>query len=181
MDTLAGARAPTPDVRRATRAQAVILAVAGVLAACYFTFLPFDFVPRRDSLGAVFSAFTVTTGFPLAPRGLPANMLLFLPFGAGLASWVGQPGIRPRHAVLLTGVVAAILSTCIEITQSAWLLRDPSLDDIVGNTLGGVIGAWGVARLLAPGTSIHRWLATRRWGALTLIVAVLWMALGIGS
>jgi hypothetical protein len=62
-----------------------------------------------------------------------ANIILFFPFGAALASL----GARPRRALLL-GVT---LSLSVEIAQHVIPGRDPSLSDVVFNTTGAGLGA----------------------------------------
>jgi hypothetical protein len=80
-----------------------------------------------------------------------ANVLLFLPFGAGLAA----SGIRARRALPL--VAAATLA--IELLQLRLVPgRDASLDDLLANAIGGAIGIalarrWRTLVFPAPGAS----------------------------
>jgi len=90
---------------------------------------------------------------PIAPAGalpehygLVLNVLLFVPLGAAL--------------VLLTGwswwsvtLLAAAGSGVIEVVQELWLDRQGSLQDVVANTLGGLLGALAVS-LLARARSL---------------------------
>jgi hypothetical protein len=76
------------------------------------------------------------------------NIALFLPVGAALVFM----GVRPSRAVLL----AAALSAFVEGMQATVIAgRDPSLGDVVFNTLGGLFGA------LAAG-SAPIWVTPRR-------------------
>jgi len=92
------------------------------------------------------------------------NIILFLPFGAALAA--GGVSL-PR-----CGLAAALLSASVEFAQ-LWIPgRDPSLGDVVSNTLGGGLGAVLVAT--AP-----YWLVTPRaraarlcWAAALVSAAV---------
>lgn len=60
------------------------------------------------------------------------NVALFAPLGAALAA----VGMRPRPAVLM----GAMLSACIELAQ-VWIPgRDPSVRDVLSNTLGAGLG-----------------------------------------
>ena len=65
------------------------------------------------------------------------NIILFLPFGAALAAG----GVAVRRC----GLAAALLSASVEFAQ-LWIPgRDPSLGDVVSNTVGAVLGAVLVA------------------------------------
>lgn len=173
----------TAKTREVPARVAVVVPVVGAAAACYFTLFPFDFVLRRASLTETVGAFTLMTGFPLSPRELPANALLFLPLGAGVGAWVrgGHPGQRRRRPVLWAGLVGVLSSTVLELTQSAWLLRDPAVDDIVGNTVGALTGAAIALHLLERHRRrTHRQTAGGRRRT-TLALVSLWTVLGVGG
>ena len=81
------------------------------------------------------------------------NIALFMPLGAALA-------LRGRRSSSIAAV-AGLLSAAIELSQFYIPGRDPSLSDIVSNTLGGVLGALLVrsARFwLFPRTPDASWL-----------------------
>ena len=61
------------------------------------------------------------------------NIALFMPLGAALA-------LRGRRSSSIA-VLAGLLSAAIELSQFYIPGRDPSLSDIVSNTLGAVFGA----------------------------------------
>lgn len=63
-----------------------------------------------------------------------ANVILFGPLGVGLAF----AGVRLRHAVL----AGALLSGVIEVSQLVIPGRDPSVGDLIANTLGAWAGFW---------------------------------------
>jgi hypothetical protein len=92
------------------------------------------------------------------------NILLFLPFGAALALL----GVRLRVATLL----ALALTLAVESAQ-LWLVpgRDPTLSDVLSNTLGGLLGF-----LLVAGAPL--WLRPTRTQARRLAAAgtLLWLA-----
>ena len=81
-----------------------------------------------------------------------ANVLLFVPFGAGL----GLLGLRPRY-VLVVGMLASI---GIELAQlSAVAGRDASVSDVFSNSTGSVIGGavgWTWRSWLNPPASLAR-------------------------
>jgi hypothetical protein len=92
------------------------------------------------------------------------NILLFLPFGAALAA----AGVPPARCVLS----AALLSASVEFAQLYIPGRDPSLGDVVFNTVGSGLGAVLV-------TTASDWLLPPRdraarlcWGAALVAVVV---------
>lgn len=79
-----------------------------------------------------------------AMADLIANVLLFMPLGIAVAL-----NFRRRWVPLL---FAALLSVAIEVTQNLIPGRDPSLRDIIANTIGGGVGGWvtGLSGWLLP-------------------------------
>jgi len=68
------------------------------------------------------------------------NILLYVPCGYLLASHP-RMGIRPRWIhVLLAGFISGVLSLSLEAAQ-VFLPRRPSIDDVVCNLAGAVVGA----------------------------------------
>src|SRR5690606_5850890 len=135
---------PTSRGRRAPGRAVVALALAAILVA---TLVPTGHDPETTPLLCL-----VCGGKGLAD-GL-SNILLFAPFGLGLALL----GVRPRRAIL----AGAALSLCIEFTQQFIPGRDPSLSDLVFNTAGtalGVLVLRAAPRLLAPPASLASRLA----------------------
>lgn len=84
------------------------------------------------------------------------NVLLYLPLGIALA----LANVRPRTAVAM----GLVLSTAIELTQLSLPGRDPSLRDILTNTLGTGLGILLVYRA-------DRWLVPRHAAAWSLVAA----------
>ena len=69
------------------------------------------------------------------------NLLLFVPFGFGLAVLGECMGVRPKTAIALTLVLGAALSLGVEVLQ-CWLPdRDPSLIDVAANSASSALGA----------------------------------------
>jgi hypothetical protein len=62
------------------------------------------------------------------------NLVLFAPFGVGLA----LASLRLRTAIL----AGALLSACVELAQTVIPGRDPSVSDVLFNTLGTGVGWW---------------------------------------
>ena len=83
--------------------------------------------------------------WPIAPTwvspddwGVLLNVLLFVPLAA-LAALV------TRWAWWWVTLAAALASGVIELAQGAWLTREASVQDVVANTLGALIGAAAVS------------------------------------
>ncbi len=91
------------------------------------------------------------------------NVALFLPLGLALCSWFGRWG----NAVLIGSAVSLV----IELLQFIVPGRDPSVRDVIANTIGTAIGAliWiRRAELLRPGPQL-----ALRYGSIAAIGAVL--------
>lgn len=76
--------------------------------------------------------------------GVLLNVVLFVPLGV--------------LVVMATGwrwwwvtIAAALTSTAIELGQREWLTRQASVQDVIANTLGAVLGAVGVSLLARHG------------------------------
>ncbi len=101
---------------------------------------------------------------PSAMLDCPENIVLFIPFGVGLALAFEEKivSIRPRALVIL--LLGFVLSAGIESLQIFIPGRTPNLSDIISNSLGGLTGlglveAWRVRNRI-PGqirTRIVRW------------------------
>ena len=66
------------------------------------------------------------------------NIWLFIPLGAILYSISGKPSIRPNKRWLM--LLPLALSIVIEVIQYFTGVGVAEIDDIISNTLGGVIG-----------------------------------------
>lgn len=102
------------------------------------------------------------------------NIILFVPLGAMLA--LVMRGSRWYRAIL----IAALTSALIELAQLAIAGRDPSIGDLLANSLGGIVGAVGVRtrrRWMAPSrTAASRLSLGAAAGVATVVVAtgLLW-------
>lgn len=91
-------------------------------------------LPRR--LRSYYNAPRLLPGVPFEPRDFLVNLFGFVPFGALLA-W-SRPGRRRRCEV----PAIVLLSLAIEVSQYWSPYRYPSINDLMLNTLGGVLGLW---------------------------------------
>ncbi|WP_242532917.1 VanZ family protein [Nocardioides sp. S5] len=86
--------------------------------------------------------------WPIAPGwalphhyGVLLNMVLFVPVGALLVTLL-------RWKWWAAVLVAGLCSAAIEVVQAQWLLeRIGSVDDVVANTVGAALGAFGALAL----------------------------------
>ena len=110
-------------------------AVALVLAVCVF--------PYQLETGSwrPFSAELVDAekGAEDAVRDVVVNVLLFVPFGVGMAATSGHR-LRVTGRVALTVGTAAVLSLAVESLQMYLPSRDPSLRDVAANVGGAALG-----------------------------------------
>ncbi len=138
---------------RHTRLSLAILA-AGVLTILYTTLRPFNF-----------QLLTLTTSDYIAGFVLPSssmadflrNVVLFMPLGFGLAAILDQRGWsknRIRIAVLLCGL---LLTLAVESLQQFVPRRQPSVGDLIANTLGAIVGL-ACYRLWQNRESVSEWL-----------------------
>src|SRR5690606_1059889 len=72
---------------------------------------------------------------------ITTNIILFAPLGVGVAARVLRSGFRRRNLALLTAILAGmLLSMSVELVQLFLPQRDPSLIDILSNTIGALAG-----------------------------------------
>jgi hypothetical protein len=113
-------------------------------------------------------SFYLTSG-DAALAELIQNLILFIPLGVSLT----LAGVRPSRVV----AIGALLSFSVEFAQQYIPGRDPSLGDIVANTISTALGV-----LLVVAAPIWLWAPPRRsaWQArLTALIAVLvWYGTG---
>ncbi len=152
------------------------LVITSVLLVLIATLFPFNFTPNDLSFQAIFRSFF---SHPSSLNDLVGNVILFLPFGFGLADLTRQKGFNHLGAVLIGSVVSSTLSLTVETLQVFLPSRSSSVIDIYTNTTGGLLGAIAflIWQATAPGRSrelsgfLRQWFSKR-----TLSVAiVLWV------
>lgn len=168
---------PALNPRRELGHVPVGIVLVGVLVICYFAWFPFDFVDEGRPFAEVLRSFSFATGRPLwHPSAVPVNVLLFLPFGFGIGC-LARGRTSSRHVVVLTSAaVGIVLSTLVEVVQSAWLSRNSEVDDILANTVGAALGGLAWTRLEPAVADAVEWVrrsANRRpWRALWLALSL---------
>ena len=110
-----------------------------------FTFMPFKF--SFDSPPSFFSPYqskfeSIASIVCCTSAGeVFSNLLLFVPFGFLLVALPGFSRLGLTTKVLFSILAACALSFAIESLQ-LFLARDPSMVDVLLNTVGGATGAW---------------------------------------
>ena len=103
------------------------------------------------------------SGFELVPStilDLPSNILLFMPFGFGLASQLDRRGRFHGAALPLTLLTGFLATACIESLQIFVPDRTASVSDVIANTLGAVAGL-GCFRAWQRRRALSRWARVR--------------------
>lgn len=94
----------------------------------HYNLLPFKEITR-------FWKYRQTLGFVSVALNLAGNVVAFIPFGTFL------PGIFVRcRRFFLTTLLSFEFSLCVEVIQLIWKVGSFDVDDILLNTLGGMIG-----------------------------------------
>jgi hypothetical protein len=135
----------------------LLITLIGLALILYLRLIPFYLVwdgqvpLERLSLG------------PLALRDGPLNVLLFIPFGFGLAGLLSRPAtsneVRTTWTILF---ISLALSAALEAIQLFMPSRAPSLADVAANGIGALVG-YGLFRAWDMGfdVALQRY-ATRR-------------------
>ncbi len=128
-----------------------------VLGIVFLTFYPFQAFPVETAARRVPPFFEWFLGKPSDPPTDFLNVLLFVPFGFGLAAEARRKGWKGLGPLLGTALVSFAFSLLIEVLQSYIPDRDTSWQDLVGNTLGGLVG---YVLLVREGGPILQWAST---------------------
>ncbi|MBK1674849.1 hypothetical protein CKO35_16455 [Ectothiorhodospira shaposhnikovii] len=146
------------------------------VAVLYATLMPFEF--RDLSFADALEHFTQLSWYGLSLDGRQqwvANILMFVPLGLFWTAWLSGY-VRGFWGHCLVGLFVALLAlmttVSVEFLQFWLPRREPSLLDMSGNFIGGVVGMLVWYGLSGPG---RRWLAMLRQGGL----AALWWVLVI--
>lgn len=175
----------TPPIYSATSTgwsnRFLLLAIAGIL---FLTLYPFRFelARHRPGLGSPF--LLEGLGKDAGRLDLLLNVLLFMPFGFGLAAKLHERGKSKASTLLPALLCGAFLSYVIEFLQIYIPGRDSGWTDVGTNSSGSFLGAlvfllFG-ALLLPPLSSMERtfgsWMAGRHGVIICLIYFGLWFA-----
>lgn len=92
------------------------------------------------------------------------NIALFLPVGAVIAY------SQSRRPILTATVVGAGFSLLIEVAQYVFALGYTDVDDVLLNTIGAALGAWGLGKLRPSLRTTALW--TIGVGALVVLIVM---------
>jgi VanZ family protein len=118
----------------------------------YATLKEFDF--RFRSMGVT----GYLRGFELLPSSFydfPRNVLLFIPFGFGLAAFLHQRKWSPKATFFSVLISSFFLTLLVESLQFFLPGRTPNVSDLLANSLGGLAGL-GCFRLWERRTAVSR-------------------------
>ncbi len=160
----------------------LIAAAVGIL---FLTLYPFRLVPRLKSPEHTSPFFLEGLGKDAKPLDALLNVLLFIPFGFGLAQKLrgrGQPRAATVARVLAVG---ALLSYGIEFLQIYIPGRDSGWEDVLTNGTGAAVGsllfdAWGgaVLRFLSRiEGGLAAFLTSRRAALILVVYFACWFAI----
>jgi len=107
------------------------------------------------------------------------NVLLFVPFGAGIAAQMRKRGVSRGAALIVALAAGAITSYTVEFLQLFIPMRDSGWNDIISNSMGSVAGLllfeWCGELFLKPVSrlekTIEAWLSL--WGTCAFLLVYL--------
>lgn len=138
---------PAVSYEPIVRALAKFILVASTLFIVFAALFPFDFYfPNHGVWQQIAREFDSAPEPPLLDDRIQ-NLVLFMPFGFGLAATIRARRKTARTVARITGALVggAILSLTIEVLQVFLGFRDPTWSDVIMNMLGSVAGAAIVA------------------------------------
>jgi VanZ family protein len=113
-----------------------IIIISNLLLIFIATLFPFNFSAKDISLGLIIKSLDR----PSFLKDVLANILLFFPFGFGLAGVSQHRQLRKITALILVLAASASFSFLMEALQVFLPSRSPTLTDIQANSLGGFLG-----------------------------------------
>jgi len=115
----------------------LIAAIAGIL---FLTLFPFRFDFQSRPLGSPWP-FLLGSGMKTSgPLDVFLNVLLFVPFGFGLAEKLRERKVSRLATFFMVWTAGAIFSYAIELAQFYMPMRDSGWGDVVTNSTGALVG-----------------------------------------
>jgi glycopeptide antibiotics resistance protein len=115
----------------------LLLSLAGIF---FLTLYPFRFVDQH-SARFLFPFCLDGWGKGMYPLDIFLNILLFVPFGFGLAEKLRERGRSKVAAFVIVYAAGALLSYAVELMQMYVPMRDSGWGDVITNSSGAAIGA----------------------------------------
>jgi glycopeptide antibiotics resistance protein len=158
----------------------LILAVLGIV---YLTLFPFEIRPAfpHPYHGSPF--FLGDSEKTLRHADFFLNVLLFVPFGFGLATQMRKRGAQRWMTSALLALAAGVCASyTVELLQLYIPGRDSGWEDVISNSMGSAVGALlfaicgGVLLRVAShvGDAVEGWVTPRRTAAILLIYFTVW-------
>jgi VanZ like family len=135
----------------------LLLSLAGI---CFLTLYPFRFV-NQHSARFLFPFCLDGWGKGIYALDIFLNILLFIPFGFGLAEKLRERGRSKVAAFVIVYAVGALLSYAVELMQIYIPMRDSGWGDVITNSSGAAIGALMFESRL--GGALVAWFSAREW------------------
>ena len=129
-----------------------IALVGGLGIILYTTLKDFDFQFRSLSVGDYFGGFQI---LPSSVYDFPRNVLLFMPFGFGLAALFARLGCSKRVTFFSVLISSFVVTLLVESLQFFLPGRSPTIADMLANSLGGLAG-WGCYGLWEQRTEVSK-------------------------
>jgi len=160
----------------------LIAAVAGIL---FLTLFPFRFDFQARPLGSPWP-FWLGSGLKTSgPLDVFLNVLLFVPFGFGLAEKLREKNVSRLATLFIVWAAGAIFSYAIELAQFYMPMRDSGWEDVVSNSTGSLVGFF-LFNILGPliigflsrcEVALRSWLTVTRVAVFLSVYFLLWFAL----
>jgi hypothetical protein len=132
----------------------LLLSLAGIF---FLTLYPFRF-EHQQSARFLFPLSLNGWGKGIDALDVFLNVLLFIPFGFGLAEKLRERGKSKAGTLITVYICGALVSYLVELLQIYIPGRDSGWIDVATNSSGALIGAWFFE---AAGAAIIAWFAAR--------------------
>jgi glycopeptide antibiotics resistance protein len=149
------------------------------------TLFPFRFDFQYSPLGSS-SPFLLGSGMKTSgPLDVFLNVLLFVPFGFGLAEKLREKKVSRLATLFIVWTAGAIFSYAIELAQFFMPMRDSGWEDVVSNSTGSlagfllfdILGPFIIDFLSRCEAALRSWLTVTRVAVFLSVYFLLWFAL----
>jgi VanZ like family len=162
----------------------LLLAIAGIL---FLTLYPFRFDFSTPPPANVFPLLLGGWGKDAGRLDIFLNVLLFVPYGFGVALKLRRRSLSKAAALALAFAAGALLSYTVELLQFYIPQRDSGWEDVLTNSTGSAVGfllfdLFGAALLRFLSTcerSLEEFLTLRRAIAIFLLYLASWFAFSV--
>lgn len=173
--------APPARAQSSWSNRVLLLSIAGIL---FLTLYPFRF-EYHQSARFLFPFSLEGWGKGTNVLDIFLNILLFIPYGFGLAEKLRERG-KSKPAVLIAAYISgALLSYLVEILQIYIPRRDSGWGDVFTNSFGALVGAWIfdatgaviISWFVAREDALDKWLSLPKVGVFAALYIAFWCVL----